>query len=65
MQDAADPGRVVEWFMVESWAEHLRQHQRFSHAGADLQQEAIRYHQGNLPPKVTHLLALHADASPP
>lgn len=64
-QDAADPGRVVEWFMVESWAEHLRQHQRFSHAGVDLQHEAIRYHQGNLPPKVTHLLALHADPSTP
>lgn len=64
MQDAADPGRVVEWFMVESWAEHLRQHERTSHAGFDLQQQAIRYHQGDLPPKVTHLLALHPDATP-
>lgn len=61
MQDTADPGRIVEWFMVESWAEHLRQHQRLSQAGADLQQGAIRFHQGNLPPQVTHLLALHAD----
>jgi len=63
MQDAADPGRVVEWFMVESWAEHLRQHERTSHAGIDLQRQASRYHQGNAPPKVTHLLALHASAS--
>jgi predicted MFS family arabinose efflux permease len=27
-QDAADPGRIVEQFVVASWAEHLRQHDR-------------------------------------
>jgi predicted MFS family arabinose efflux permease len=27
-QDAADPGRVVEQFVVASWSEHLRQHER-------------------------------------
>jgi MFS family permease len=27
-QDAADPGRVVEQFVVASWEEHLRQHDR-------------------------------------
>jgi len=27
---------------VESWAEHLRQHHRASHADADLQSEAVR-----------------------
>ena len=27
-QDAADPGRIVEQFVVASWDEHLRQHQR-------------------------------------
>ncbi len=26
-QDAADPNRIVEQFMVASWAEHLRQHE--------------------------------------
>lgn len=57
-QDSADPQRIVEWFMVESWAEHLRQHARFSHAGADLQNEAISFHQGSAPPKVTHLLGV-------
>ncbi|TIQ76041.1 MAG: MFS transporter, partial [Mesorhizobium sp.] len=31
-EDAADPERIVEWFMVESWAEHLRQHKRVSRA---------------------------------
>jgi MFS family permease len=27
-QDAADPDRIVEQFVVASWAEHLRQHER-------------------------------------
>ncbi|MCY1745281.1 MFS transporter [Ensifer sp. SL37] len=25
-EDSADPEKMVEWFMVESWAEHLCQH---------------------------------------
>jgi quinol monooxygenase YgiN len=61
-EDAADPERIVEWFLVESWAEHLRQHRRVSHADADTQAEAIAYHQGPSPPVVSHLLALQPDA---
>lgn len=57
-EDAADPERVVEWFMVESWAEHLRQHRRVSRADADLQAEVLRFHSGGEPPRVEHLLAL-------
>ena len=29
-QDAAEPGRIVEQFVVASWQEHLRQHERIS-----------------------------------
>ncbi|UPG88013.1 MFS transporter [Luteibacter aegosomaticola] len=57
-QDSANPEHVVEWFMVESWAEHLRQHERLSHAGADLQSEATSFHRGDAPPRVTHLIGL-------
>ncbi len=57
-EDAADPQRYVEWFLVESWAEHLRQHRRVSHAGADLQGEVLRFHVGDAPPKVDHLLSI-------
>jgi predicted MFS family arabinose efflux permease len=59
-EDAADPERMVEWFFVESWAEHLRQHHRVSKADADLQAEARRFHIGDEPPKVAHFLALDA-----
>ncbi|PVE24149.1 MFS transporter [Microvirga sp. KLBC 81] len=57
-EDAADPEHLVEWFFVESWAEHLRQHKRVSKADADIQAEARRFHQGVEPPLVQHFLAV-------
>jgi predicted MFS family arabinose efflux permease len=60
-EDAADPERMVEWFMVDSWAEHLRQHQRVSHADADLQGALLRFHIGPDTPLVRHLLGLGKD----
>ncbi|MFC5422373.1 MAG: MFS transporter [Stutzerimonas stutzeri] len=59
-EDAADPERIVEWFMVESWAEHLRQHRRVSLADADIQAEMARFHIGPEKPVVRHLLGLAA-----
>ncbi|MGW8308636.1 MAG: MFS transporter [Achromobacter pulmonis] len=58
VEHTGDPERVVEWFFVESWAEHLRQHHRVSHADADLQAEALRFHTGADKPQVHHFLAL-------
>jgi len=52
------PGRLTEWFFVESWAEHLRHHERVSLADAALQREVQRWHVGPQPPAVRHLLAL-------
>jgi hypothetical protein len=62
-EDAADPERIVEWFMVESWAEHLRQHKRVSRADADLQSQALKYHMAPEPPRVGHYLALETSGS--
>lgn len=56
-EDAGDPGLMLEWFQVESWAEHLRQHKRVSKADADIQQEVLRFHQGPGRPVVRHFLA--------
>lgn len=53
-----DPSRLVEWFLVESWHEHLRQHQRVSHADADLQSDVTRYHRGENKPQVHHYLSV-------
>lgn len=63
-EDAADPQRYIEWFLVESWAEHLRQHRRVSKAGADLQHEVLRYHVGDEPPRVQHLLTVAPPPAP-
>ncbi len=64
-EHTSEPERVMEWFLVESWAEHLRQHQRVSHADADLQAEALRFHIGPEKPVVHHFLALDmAQAKP-
>lgn len=56
--DAADPSNIVEWFIVESWAEHLRQHKRISHADADLQSKVLSFHSGLEKPVVRHLLSV-------
>jgi MFS family permease len=60
-EDAADSERIVEWFMVESWAEHLRQHHRLSNADADIQRETTQFHMGPDPPVVRHFLALELE----
>ncbi|ONG50537.1 MFS transporter [Pseudoroseomonas deserti] len=62
-EDVAEPARVLEWFLVESWAEHLRQHHRVSQADADLQKEVLRFHSGDTPPLVRHLLPLQPGLS--
>lgn len=58
MEQTDDAGALLEWFMVESWQEHLRQHQRVSRADAELQQAVLQFHQGDEPPQVSHHIAL-------
>ena len=39
MFDMAHPEHVMEWFLLGSWEEHLRQHERVSQADREEQQE--------------------------
>ncbi len=55
--DIEDSGRMVECFMVESWLEHLRQHERVTVADRDIIQKTRAFHLGTELPKVTHLVA--------
>jgi MFS family permease/quinol monooxygenase YgiN len=55
--DTEDPQHVVECFMIESWLEHLRQHERVTVADRDIIEETRAFHLGDEPPKVTHLVA--------
>lgn len=58
-EDSADPSLMLEWFQVESWAEHLRQHKRVSKSAADIQEEVLRFHQGEEGPVVRHFLTFN------
>lgn len=55
-EDVAEPGRIVESFVVESWVEHQRQHARVTHADALDQRLLQAFHVGDRPPVVRHLL---------
>src|SRR5579864_1493727 len=55
--DAALPGRYTEVFLVKSWLEHLRQHERATVADRDLVEPARRYHVGGDRPAVRHLIS--------
>lgn len=54
--DVADPARFVETFVVESWLEHLRQHQRVTVSDRASLERARAFHVGTVPPRVTHFL---------
>jgi MFS family permease len=55
--DAAKPARYVEYFMVESWFEHLRQHARATEEDSPAFQRARQFHLGATPPIVSHQIA--------
>lgn len=57
-EDVEQPELLIEWFVVDSWAEHLRQHQRSVVGDAALREAVQRAHQGPEPPRVRHLLGL-------
>ncbi len=62
-EDAAEAGRFVETFLVESWLEHLRQHERVTKADSMLQKRVQRFLLS--PSKVTHLVAAEHGRDPP
>ena len=57
--DTADPSRYLETFVVESWAEHLRQHERVTVAERATQERASAFQISEMPPIVSHLIYAH------
>ncbi|MFD2651391.1 MFS transporter [Brucella rhizosphaerae] len=55
-EDVADPGKVVEAFIVESWLEHQRQHKRVTHTDQIDQKTLHAFHVGDEGPVVRHFL---------
>lgn len=59
-EDVEHEGRFVETFMLDSWIEHLRQHERVTDADRKLQESVHRFHIDGTP-KVTHLVLSEPD----
>jgi MFS family permease len=60
-EDVADPGCFVETYVVRSWAEHLRQHERFTAEDLSVRDRLRSFHIGEDPPVVSHFI--HPDAA--
>ena len=57
--DFEQEGRVVECFMIESWLEHLRQHERETAADKHIYKKVRTFHIGDRSPRVTHYIGGH------
>lgn len=57
-EDTADAGRWLETFVVESWLQHLRQHElRQTVTDRKLHEAVQAFHRGEEPPRVSHFVA--------
>ena len=56
-QDTSKPGHYIEYYLDESWADHLRRFERFTAADADLRERRHAFQTGPEPPKVTRYIA--------
>ena len=53
-RDLENPNRYLETFLVDSWAEHIRQHERSTHADREVEERVLSLARGT--PKVHHMV---------
>jgi MFS family permease len=63
-RDAGVPGRYVEYFVDETWVEHLRRHERFTAADDELRAQRLAFHRLPEPPVVKRYVAETLVAEP-
>ena len=63
-RDAAQPGRVIEYFVDENWLEHQRRLERFSAFDAGLREKRLAFHTGDEAPRVKRFIAQSLDLPP-
>ncbi len=56
-EDAEQPRRFIETYVVPSWDEHIRQHDRRTVADAGIQEEIRQYLREGTPPRAQHFVA--------
>lgn len=60
-RDPSAPGRYIEYFLDETWVEHLRRHERFTAADVGLRERRLAFHLGAEPPKVQRFIGESID----
>ncbi|MGD9834234.1 MAG: MFS transporter [Piscinibacter sp.] len=60
-RDPTAPGRYIEYFLDETWVEHLRRLERFTAADVGLREKRLAFHLGAEPPKVQRFLGESID----
>jgi MFS family permease len=60
-RDAAQPSRVIEYFVDENWVEHQRRLERFSAFDAGLREERLAFHLSEEPPRVKRYIGQSLD----
>jgi Transmembrane secretion effector len=62
--DAANPARVIETFLVESWAEYLRQRERLTVSDLQVRDRVQAFQQGEGPPAVSRMVYIPTNPTP-
>jgi MFS family permease len=58
-EDVQQPGRFVEYFVCDTWADFLRRYDRFTAADERLQQQRNAFHVGAEAPRIGRFVAWH------
>ena len=60
-EDVQLPGRFLEYFACDSWADYLRRFDRFTAQDERLQEMRYAFHLGTEPPRISRYIANHPD----
>jgi quinol monooxygenase YgiN len=61
-EDVQQPGRFVEHFALDTWADYLRRFQRFTAMDERLRAMRLAFHLGDEPPRISRYVARHPPA---
>ena len=61
-EDVQRPGRFVEYFACDSWADYLRRFDRFTAMDERLKSMRDAFHLGDTPPRISRFIAKHPPA---
>ncbi|MFC1664161.1 MFS transporter [Pseudomonadota bacterium] len=62
-EDVEQPGKFMEYFLVESWLEHMRQHHRVTKSDVDIEHKVLQFHLDKTRPRARHLVGYTAHST--